>query len=111
VNIEIVNKQVSIKTGIRETDVTAVNKFFWQNIRKHIYDYNSRPVNIPNVCVIYPNAYYNKQQIYGHIRAIRKMRYNKRYKQDSPRRMQKIEEIKTELRKVLNIRKENKWVN
>ena len=110
-NIDIVNKQVSVNTGIKESDVAQVNKFFWRHVYEHIYSYNSLPVNIPNVCVIYPNAYYNKQQINRYIQAIRKLRFNKRYKENSQMRISAIEEIKTKLRKVLSIRKNNKWVN
>lgn len=110
-NIDIVNKQVSINTGMKESEVAQINKFFWRSVYDHIYSYNPMPVNIPNVCVIYPNAYYNKKEINRYIQAIRKLRFNKRYKPDSKMRASAIEEIQGRLRKVLNIRKVNKWTN
>jgi hypothetical protein len=111
VNIDIINKQVSKSLGIKETDVTQINKFFWRSVYDHIYSYNPMPVNIPNVCVIYPNPYYNKQEINRYIQAIRKLKFNKRYKEGSLMRQKAIEEIKGRLRKSLNIRKVNKWTN
>ena len=110
-NIDIVNNQVANKLKIKESEVAAINKFFWQKVYHHFYDYNSQPINIPNVCVIYPTAYHTKKQILYYVDGIRRLQYNKRYKPNSQMRLNRIEQFKDNLRKVWRIRKQNQWIN
>lgn len=109
-NIDIVNKQVAVKFNMRESEVAQINKFFWQQIREHLYSYTPLPVNIPNVCVLYPTAYHTRKQILFYIAAIRKLIVSRRYKPDSIIRQQRIETYKQTIRKIWAIRKQNKFI-
>lgn len=110
-NIEIVNKQVSTELGIKESDVELVNKFYWQRIKKHIYDYNPLPINIMNVCVLYPTASLNKKQIKATIKRIQYTRISKRFKEGSKVRDGYLQNYNVILRKLIAIRKYNKFTN
>lgn len=110
-NIDIVNKQVANKLGIRESQVALVNKFYWQHIKDHIYSYNNLPINIQNICVLYPTAYHTKKQLLYYIYGLRKLRTSKRYKPDSAMRASRIELFKGYIRKIWQIRKQNQWTN
>lgn len=110
-NIEIVNKQVADTLNLKEKDIELVNKFYWQRIKQHIYSYDPRPINIMNVCVLYPTAYLNKKQIKLFIKRIRYTLTSKRFKPESKVREAYLENYKKVLRKLLAIRKYNKFVN
>lgn len=110
-NIEIVNKQVANKLQMKESDVSLINKFFWSHVKDAVYTYTPNPININNVCVIYPTAYHTKKQLYYYINGIRKLRRSNRYKPDSAMRIKRIEEFKTYIRKIWAIRKQNQWTN
>lgn len=110
-NIDIVNKQVSKKLNIIETEVAVINKFFWANIKEHIYSYKHLPINIPNVCVFFPTAYHTKKQLFSNIAALRNLRISKRFKPNSVMHHNYMEEIKARIRKIWAIRKTNKYIN
>lgn len=110
-NIDIVNKQVSLKLGVKEDDVAMVNKFFWKKAKEHIGSYNSNPFNIQNVCVIYPDKYKVKGQIIAHIAMIRNIMVSKKYSENSGNRDAAIGRLKVELKRIWDIRKKYKWTN
>lgn len=110
-NIDIVNKQVANKLGIKEAKVAHVNKFYWHTIKEHLYRFDARPVNIESVCVIYPTHYSVKKAIKLYIKKIRHTRISKRYKEGSLIREGIIESYKKLLRGFWLIRKTNQYTN
>jgi hypothetical protein len=108
-NIDIVNKQVSKKLGLKEKDVTLVNYFFWNKIYEHLYMYNPNPVNIKNVCVLYPDKYLLKHET---LKIIKSLRFLKKRKIESLLLKNGFIETKKKLlRHALSIRKANKYTN
>lgn len=110
-NIEIVNKQIATKLNMPERDVEQINKFYWQRVKQHIYDYNPAPLNISNVCVLYPTAKLNKKMIQLIIKKIRYTRISKRFSPTSNIRLMYIDNYNKVLRKLLAIRKHHKFTN
>lgn len=110
-NIEIVNKQISTKLNLSERDVEQINKFYWQRIKQHIYNYNPAPLNISNICVLYPMGKLNKKLIQYVIKKIRYTRISKRFSPTSNRRLIYIDNYNKILRKLLAMRKYNKFTN
>lgn len=109
-NIDIVNKEVANKLNIKEKEVAKINKFFWDQISKHIHSYTAQPINIPFICVIYPDKYRLKHLILNQLKAIRTIRESTKYKDEEVR--QKYIDISTILlRKYLSIRKQSKFTN
>ena len=110
-NIDIVNKQVSKDLKIDEKKVALVNKYYWSRVKEHIYSYNSKPVNIENVCVLYPAPWLVKKSILYYINLIRKIKKSKRFADNSLKREGYINNYKQYIRHFLKIRKENKFTN
>lgn len=110
-NIDIVNKQVSAKLNIKESTVALINGYYWSRVKKHIYDYDPRPVNIENVCVLYPNKYRLKGCIYEYIERLRKLKKGEKYIIGSEKFLDVLEDYKFILRKYLNLRKYYKFTN
>lgn len=110
-NIDIINRQVADKLAIKESKVRLINTFFWQNVKQHLYDYNSKPVNIENVCVLYPDKYKVKKEIYKYIGKLKALKYTKKFKPGSIKHQSIIDQYNKMLRGFLKIRKENKFTN
>lgn len=110
-NIDIVNKQVSKKLGVSEKEVALINKFFWRQIYDKITTYSPNPINIENVCVIYPDKWKVKKSILGVIKRIRNTRVSGRFKEGSFKKQDYLSKYEKILKKILSIRKANKWVN
>lgn len=110
-NIDIVNNQVATKLGIKEKDVALINKYYWTKVKEHIYSYSPKPLNITNICVFHPTAYLVKKQLKLYISLIRNTKYSLRFKENSAARYQQIEKYKEIIRKLWNIRKQNKYTN
>lgn len=110
-NIDIVNKIVSNKLGISTEKVSLVNKYYWDCIKNHFYDFNPNPVNVDHVCVFYPNKYHLKAQILDTIRLIRRLDEGKKYSYQSHNKKIYRESLEKVLRGLLNIRKQNKFTN
>lgn len=110
-NIDIVNKQVAEKLGIKEKKVQQINAFFWRNVADHIYGYNPQPVNIENICVLYPNKYKIKKEIYKYINKLRAIKSSRKFREGSPKFLSYVEQYSKMLRGFLKLRKENKFTN
>ena len=110
-NIDIVNKHVADKKGMKETKVRLINQFYWRQVYNHLYSFNSQPVNIENVCVLYPNKYMIKKAIRLYIRKIRNVQTGGKFKEGSVKQLDYLEKYKTTLRGYLKLRKENKFTN
>lgn len=110
-NIDIVNKQVANDLGIAENKVKLINSFYWRSIYEHLYSYSSSPVNIEQICVLYPNKYLIKKAIYMYIFKLKNLRNSKKFKEDSPKKQSYEEIYKATLRKFLKLRKDNKFTN
>lgn len=110
-NIEIVNKQVSKNLNIDEKKVALINKFYWSRIKEHIYSYNPNPVNIENICVLYPAPWLVKKSILYYINLIRKIKKSKRFAENSLKREGYINNYKEYVRNFLKLRKQNKFTN
>lgn len=109
--IDYINKKIAAKTGISEKEVAAVNKFYWNKVKEHIYEYNPNPVNINNLCVIYPNKHHVKRHLLKSIDMLRYFDNNKRYKKGSPAYKRRKDYLVKRIRALLKIRKENKFTN
>lgn len=110
-NIDIVNKQISKKLNLPEKQVALINKFFWRKVYDHITTYSPTPVNIENVCVIYPDKWSVKKSIKTTIYRIRNTKVSKRFKEGSFKKQDYLSKYNRILKKILSIRKANKWVN
>lgn len=110
-NIDIVNKQVSKATGIDEKEVALVNKFYWQRIKQHIYSYNPAPVNIPNICVIYPDMWMLKKAILYYIHRMRSLSTSRKYKAGSVKHEDMKESTQKVFRHLWQMRKQLKHTN
>lgn len=110
-NIDIVNNKVAKELNISEKKVKDVNDFFWRNVYDSFYSYTEKPINIENVCVFYPNCYMLKKEILLNITKIRKIQNNKYLPKDSIKRQNMIMTYTVILRKLLRIRKLNKYTN
>lgn len=110
-NIDIVNKELSNKLGIKESKIALVNKFYWDKVKKHISSYSDQPINISKVCVIYPDKYLLKKRIFRMIKIIRCIKKSKRFTENSDKQIEYIENSKVILRKYLKIRKDCKFTN
>ena len=110
-NIDVINKQVSKHLGVHQTKVEMVNRFFWTSVHEHVDGFSPRPINIPNICVFYPNRYRIKILILRCIKRIRNNKYSTKFKKDSAARQRLIDNDTELLRKLLKIRKENNYVN
>ena len=110
-NIEVVNRQISKDLKIAESKVTIVNKYYWQKVYNHLYSYDPQPINIENVCVIHPEQWLLKKNIYLYINRLRALKVNKRFKEGSVMRESYIEKNKQVLRNYLKLRKHYKYTN
>lgn len=110
-NIDIVNKQVGKRLNIDEKNIALVNKYYWSKVKAHIYSYDSKPVNIENVCVLYPAPWLVKKSILYYLNMIRKTRESKRFAEHSLKREGYIKKYEEYVRNFLSIRKANKFTN
>lgn len=110
-NIDIVNKLVAQKNGLKETKVRLVNQFFWRQVYNHLYSFDSQPINIENVCVLYPDKYLIKKAIKLYIRKIRNVHDGSKFNFGSPKQLLYLDSYRAVLRGYLKLRKENKFTN
>ena len=110
-NIDIINKQVSNNLKIKETKVKLVNSFYWSCIYRHLYDYNSSPLNIDYICVLYPDKYLLKKVIKLYINKIRFIRTSPKFRSGSVKQTNYIKTYSNALKWFLKLRKENKFTN
>lgn len=110
-NIDIANKDVSKKLGINEKKVAKVTDFYWSLNLEHIYKYNPQPLNIENICVLYPDQWLLKNYINKTINTIRKIRKGFKYNVNSPKYNSIMEHYYNVLRNYLKIRKHYKYTN
>lgn len=110
-NIDIINSQVSKNLNHKIEDVKLVNSFYWRQIYNHLYSYDPDPINIENICVLYPNKYSVKNVIQKSLRIIHNTRISTRYKEGSVKKNNYLADMTNILRKALNIRKQNKFYN
>lgn len=110
-NLDIINRQTSQKLGIDEKKVEQVNTFFWRTIRDTLYTYTEKPVNITNICVLYPTNKLVKKRIHELIKIIRIIKKSKKFKPDSVRKELILQSYKIMLANVWKIRKANKYTN
>lgn len=111
-NIDIVNQHISEKLNIPLKDVKAINQFYWQSIRNHIYKYNPSPLNISNICVFYVAPRPLKKEIIRIIKNLRKIKASKRYRVvNSTKREDYLAYYNKALRGMLSVRKYYKFTN
>lgn len=110
-NIDVVNKQVANKLNIKEADVRLINKFYWQQVRQHIYNYDPQPLTLTNICVIHPNKKLIKKAILKYIGRIRRIRNSKKFKAGSVRLQTYIERYNGYIRNFYKMRKYHKFTN
>lgn len=110
-NIDIVNKQVADKLKIKESKIKLINQYYWRQVYRHLYDFNPLPVNIENVCVLFPNKQLVKKSINFYIRKLRYIRKSRKFIHGSKKHLTYIERYTTLLRGFLKIRKQNKFTN
>lgn len=110
-NIDIVNKQVSVKQGLSEKKVALINKFYWRKVYDYFYSYDDHALNIDNVCVFYGDKGLIKKYIHIYIRKIRSVLVSKRFKPDSTIRFVYVESYKKIIRQLWNLRKKHKYTN
>lgn len=110
-NIDIVNKQVANKLQIKEADVALINKFYWGQIKKHIYSYDPQPLTIDSICVFHPNKKMLKKAILKYIGRIRRIRNSKKFKAESVRLQNYIEVYNGYVRNFYKMRKYHKFTN
>ena len=110
-NIDIINTQVAMQTGLPEAQVKLINSFYWRKIYEHLYSYDPQPLNIENICVLYPNKHLVKKFLLTHIGYLRNADHNKRYIEGSVKHQGYITRIKNLIAAAWQIRKTNKFTN
>lgn len=110
-NIDVVNKQVSKQLSLEEKKVALINAFYWQRIKQHIFDYNPTPINIENLCVIYPDKWLVHNAIKRYIYKLRNLHKSPRFTIGSIKHKSYIENNNKVLRGLLKLRKDNKFTN
>jgi len=111
VNIDVINTQVAKQLGLKEAQVKLINQYYWRRVYDHLYTYNENPVNIENVCVLYPQKYFIKNNIEKFIKKLRKLKRSKKFKKDSPKYLDFKKSSENHLRGFLRIRKALKFTN
>lgn len=110
-NIDIVNRQVADRLDLKESKVRLINQFYWRQVYNHLYSFDSQPVNIENVCVLYPNKYSVKRAIKLYINKIKSVKFGTKFKPSSPKQLLYLDSYRSILRGYLRLRKENKFTN
>lgn len=109
-NIDIINTQVAKKLNISQKLVADINKVYWNNIYKHLYSYNSSPITIDYICVLYPNKYSVKKGILDCISKLRNIN-NTRFKEGT-KGHERFKMVTIDiLKKLWKIRKDNAFTN
>lgn len=110
-NIDLVNTIVSGKLDIDKEEVGFVNSMYWEMINKHMLSYNPRPVNIEQICVLYPNKYHIKTEILTAISKLRALRTSEKFREGSQKTIVYTRQLHDIIKNLLKIRRHHKYTN
>lgn len=93
-NIDVVNKHVAIKLGIKEEDVKKINDYYWRTIKTIAHSLTDQPIPLVYLTTLYPSKYLVEKKLIELIVKLRKYKRNK-YTHGTPfhNRQLKVTEI------------------
>lgn len=86
-NIDIINKKVANTTGIAETTIALVNKFYWQRNAAHIRSLNLQPLNFMGIGYVRHSNILIRKKILLLVAKLRKLRNSTKYKPDGVKKL------------------------